>query len=116
MCLPLPQTCTLQVLRKSHAAGTWSWQTGDDRTLLRADAPAEHSTAQHAEHDHDHGHEHTDAGEHDCQCAPEPSQAEYEGAVAEATQNLQGAVDAINELLDEVKCELQELLEEGEES
>ena len=46
--------------------------------------------------------------------APEPSRIEYEGAVAEATQNLQGAVAAINEILDEVKCELQDLMEEEE--
>ena len=81
----LELTVTLQVLRKSHAAGSWRWQR-----LARGEAVAEAS----------------DTAESGCGCAPappEPTEEEYSNAIAEATQALEEHVETINEVLDELR-------------
>ena len=106
------QEATLQVLRKEHAAQKWSWQRGGD-------APAPNSLEGVAPRDvrpawatNCRAHP-SDASAADdgggaaltgCQCAgAEPTEEEYAGAVAEATQALQAAVTGINDALDELR-------------
>ena len=81
----LELTVTLQVLRKSHAAGSWRWQR-----LARGEAVAEAGVT----------------AESGCGCVPappEPTEEEYSNAVAEATQALEEQVGAINDTLDELR-------------
>ena len=81
----LELTVTLQVLRKSHAAGSWRWQR-----LARGEAVAEAGVT----------------AESGCGCAPappEPTEEEYSNAIAEATQALEEHVETINEALDELR-------------
>lgn len=93
---------TLQVLRKAHAEGKWSWQRvgvslegvapRDVRPDWARGAGCREQTAGAAE----------DAPGCQC-CGPEPTEAEYTNALAEATQALQAAVTNINDTLAELR-------------
>jgi len=94
---------TLQVLRKEHAAGKWSWQRRVDvasvaaadlrpawarscRVHIAAEQPAEVAEAP------------------GCSCGVgEPTEEEYRAAVAEATQALQRTIVALNDAVDELR-------------
>jgi hypothetical protein len=96
---------TLQVLKKEHAAGKWSWQrrvdvaataAGDLRpswasTCRAHAAPAAQPTA-------------ADEPVAGCSCGlGEPSEDEYRAAVSEATRALQTTVVALNDAVDELR-------------
>jgi hypothetical protein len=110
------QEATLQVLRKEHAAQKWSWQRAgadaagerslegvaprDVRPSWATNCRAHVATADGASGDEE-GSAPPPAG---CQCGgAEPTEEEYNGAVAEATQALQAAVMGVNEALEELR-------------
>ena len=97
-------TCTLQVLRKSAAEGRWRWQRGDDDEEASPLSPPPPPPRRRSHPRRPRGHlppgvrqrqlptEVRDAP-FGCGCprgwrigAPEPTEAEYAGAVAEATR------------------------------
>ena len=96
---------TLQVLRKEHAAGKWSWQRPVDASAVapadlrpswasncRAHITTPPSAAGPAE------------DQPGCSCGVgEPSEEEYRAALGEATQALQSTVVALNDTLDELR-------------
>ena len=95
---------TLQVLRKEHAAGRWSWQQaevsleGVDPSAIRPAWANDRSCRVHVDGD---GGGQAAAG---CQCgAAEPTREEYEAAVREATQALQRTMLAIDDVLGELR-------------
>ena len=112
------------MLRKEHAAGKWSWQLGDGaagerglagvapqdvrpswatncRAHVPGGAPGGGAVGDGATAVDQAGASAPLAG---CQCGvAEPTEAEYNAAVAEATQALQAAVTGINEALDELR-------------
>mmetsp|Transcript_24247 Transcript_24247/g.79026 ORF Transcript_24247/g.79026 Transcript_24247/m.79026 type:complete len:181 (+) Transcript_24247:53-595(+) len=93
----LEMTAVLQVLRKEHAQGLWSWQEeADDRATPLTVEQLQQQWG---------------LGTGRCACVgqtAEPTRVEYEGALQEATQALQRAVDEINDALDEFRCEVME--------
>ena len=101
----LELTVTLQVLRKSHAAGRWTWQSpsasggggeagGGWGVSGGGGGPVDGGGCGPREH-----------------APPEPTEEEYSNAVAEATQALEEHVGAINEALAELR-ECLEVLED----
>ena len=99
---------TLQVLRKAHAEQKWSWQ--------RVGVSLEGVAARDVRPDWARGAGCREqvAGTQDasgCQCCgPEPTEAEYSNALAEATQGLQSAVTSINDTLAELREAAADLL------
>ena len=98
---------TLQVLRKEHAAGRWSWQ--QQAVSLEGVAPRDVRPSWAAncrvhvaqQPGLELAGDEPPAG---CGCGVgEPTEEEYQGAVREATQARQGAVTGINEVLDELR-------------
>lgn len=101
---------TLQVLRKEHAAGRWSWQRQLQAVSLAGVAPRDVRPSWAANcrvHDAQQPSLLELAGDEPpvgCDCGVgEPTEEEYQGAVREATQARQGAVTGINEVLDELR-------------
>lgn len=87
-------TLILQALRQSSARGQFSWQGSSQAATTDAlQSPAESS--------------------HSCHCctAPEPSEAEFSAAKAEAVQGLQIAIENINDVLEEMKYAKEEFEE-----
>ena len=131
----LNMTCTLQVLRKSAAEGRWRWQRDDDdddddeAAAAVAAAAAAHAAAPIPDGPADisrpgfaNGNFRPKCATHSVGCGclaaggsapPEPTEAEYAGAVAEATRTLEEAVVGINEALQELREELAELEEDA---
>ena len=126
----LNMTCTLQVLRKSAAEGRWRWQRGDDdEEEAVAAAAAAHAAAPIPDAPEDisrpgfaNGNFRRKCATHSFGCGclaaggsapPEPTEAEYAGAVAEATRMLEEAVVGINEALQELREELADLEEDA---
>jgi hypothetical protein len=115
------QEATLQVLRKEHAAQKWSWQRPDGAAAASIEgvAPRDVRPAW-ASNCRAHVGGATDGGAPDgepvaagCQCAGgEPTEEEFNGALAEATQALQAAVVAVNDALGELREAAHELQEE----
>jgi hypothetical protein len=118
------------VLRKEHAAQKWSWQrAGADAAgerSLEGVAPrdvrpswATNCRAHVAAADGAAGSEEGGAAGDapppaGCQCGgAEPTEEEYNGAVAEATQALQAAVTGVNEALEELREAAHDLQEEA---
>ena len=98
---------TLQVLRKEHAAGRWSWQQaevsleGVDPSAVRPQWAIDRSCRAHVDGQAGGAEAVASAG---CQCgAAEPTREEYEGAVREATQALQRTMLAIDDVLGELR-------------
>lgn len=100
------QTATLQVLRKAHTAGAWEWQRGpaglppppppssEDADAPPANAQSWRRCACEAP---------------DCtQQPPDPTEEEYTSAVEEATKKLEAAVQGVNEVLEELRYEMEE--------
>lgn len=104
-------TLELQALKQAYAFKTFSWQHrpggdedgeggDDDGGLLEPGGGGGHEGAHH----------------HGCGCghgadgggAPEPSKAEYEGAVREALQRLDLCIGSINDALMELRYELED--------
>ena len=103
----LNMTCTLQVLRKSAAEGRWRWQRGDDdeeeavaaAAAAHAAAPIPDAPADISRPGFANGNFRRKCATHSFGCGclaaggsapPEPTEAEYAGAVAEATRTLGG--------------------------
>jgi ABC-type transporter Mla subunit MlaD len=98
---------TLQVLRKEHAAGRWSWQQaevsleGMDPSAIRPAWAIDRGCRVHVDGEAGDGGQAAAAG---CQCgAAEPTREEYEAAVREATQALQRTMLAIDDVLGELR-------------
>ena len=112
------QEATLQVLRKEHAAQKWSWQRADtagaavslEGVAARDVRPAWASNCR--AHVPDGGAPSSEPVAGGCQCAGgEPTEEDYHGAYAEATQALQAAVVAVNDVLSELQEAAHELRE-----
>lgn len=131
----LHMTCTLQVLKKRNLENRWSWQqegtdsvTSDAMALLEireagfanaaAPAPSVAKPSFANGNFRNKCEEHPNQSAEMCSCqeaalASEPTQADFEGAVREATQTLEDAVIGINDALEELRYELEDE-EEGE--
>lgn len=131
----LNMTCTLQVLKKRKQENRWSWQQdGTGNGYIDASAMAELELreagfASAAEPvpsvtrpSFANGNfrkkcdEHPDAATmcscQEAQLANEPTQVDFEGAVSEATQQLEDAVRGINDALEELRYELAEEMDD----
>ena len=123
----LNMTCALQVLRKRALENAWSWQRETDHAedvdvaeLERREASfaaAARSPPSVAAPSFANGNFRKACDVHGeaaaCACAQaaraaEPTRAEFEGAVAEATRELEDAVRGINDALEELRCELED--------
>ena len=101
---------TLQVLRKEHAAGRWSWQRSESIEGIPA-GELRPSWANACRAHVVQGEELAPADGCSCNLA-EPTEAEYASAVREATQAMQVTAVAINEVLSELAEAAAELREE----
>ncbi len=101
----LELTVTLQVLRKSHAAGRWTWQSPPEAGSGGGGGGGVSGGGGGTRDGGGHG-----GCEHES-APPEPTEEEYSNAVAEATQALEEHVGAINEALAELR-ECLEVLED----
>ena len=95
---------TLQVLRKEHAAGRWSWQlaaiaeTADPASLRPPWAINRNCRV------HEAGDTNAVASAGGCQCgAAEPTEEEYQAAVQECTQALQRVISGIHDACAELR-------------
>ena len=94
----LQMTATLHALKRHEAAKLWSWQGGDaiEMTIMDADHSCDHNNSDSGKTSVDH-------------VPPEPTQIEFENAVQEVTQTLEACVHSINDIIDDLKCELLEI-------
>ena len=103
------------MLRKEHAAQKWSWQRADaaGAVSLEGVAPRDVRPAWASNcraHVPDSGAPDGEPVAGGCQCAGgEPTEEDYNGALAEATQALQAAVVAVNDVLGELREAAHEL-------
>eukprot|EP00891_Asterochloris_glomerata_P005182 jgi/Astpho2/5182/fgenesh1_pg.00074_%23_16_t len=94
----LRMTVSLQALRKAGGEGHWSWQQDSKQQSTGVDG--NDADSQH----HASGMGGQGCGGHACAPAlPEPTQEEYQNAVAEATQGISVSVELINENLQELR-------------
>ncbi len=135
----LRYTLTLQALRQAEARKGFSWQQPEQGLEGMGAAAAKPSTTAAAAKDSSAaaaatdaqqvsdqsmgeptasrpgdacGHAHACCGGGPVEDAPEPTEAEFRGAVEEAAQLLNGTVEAINESIEEVRYMLEDLAEE----
>lgn len=97
-------TLVQQALRREASQERFSWQQGStvqqQNSSAAGEAPLEGASRPH-------GHAHC------CSMPPEPTQEEFNNALAEATQELQVAVTSINDALEELREAEEELMEDA---
>lgn len=123
----LQMTCTLQVLKAAHATQEWAWQRNEDatarfpssHTIVNSTDPPAAPPAGGPEPESKFTPQGW-GGRQVCGCtnpgctdenqdpAPEPTEQEFDGAIAEATQGIQAAVLGVNEILEELRYEVEE--------
>ena len=93
------------MLRKAHAAGAWDWQRGAEGSppppppSEDADAPPANAQSWRR----------CACEAPDCtQQPPDPTEEEYTSAVVEATKKLEVAVQGVNEVLEELRYEMED--------
>ncbi|KAK9814378.1 hypothetical protein WJX72_004855 [[Myrmecia] bisecta] len=93
----LRMTVVQQALKKAQARQQFTWMRSGNEDLSGIGTEEAHACAAHA-----HG------------VLPEPSRAEFEKAMAEATQDLQAAVNGINDSLEELRYVEQDLQDQAD--
>mmetsp|Transcript_4425 Transcript_4425/g.5962 ORF Transcript_4425/g.5962 Transcript_4425/m.5962 type:complete len:254 (+) Transcript_4425:104-865(+) len=102
----LQMTCTLQVLKKAHEASAWEWQHEED-PISPSTPPSEGPEA--APRIHPRSWKRCSCSTVGCEeVGADPTRQEYHSAIAEATQALETSICGVNEILEELKYELEE--------